>query len=168
MTFNVFLSCLARFLEHWAYNRHCVCACVVGREKPPKFIAGIIVARKDSAFLRLWYESYRNNYQEASWDYNCAVVPYQLYLRRPNLLHVEPYKFTTPDWTERYKLWSRVIDWRNLYVIHIMMHLMRDTFTPDSIKVVDSTFGEVMRYIYYGSPRLIMPSPTPSTVRSPK
>ncbi len=27
----------------------------LGKEKPPKFIAGIIVANKDAPFLKLWY-----------------------------------------------------------------------------------------------------------------
>ena len=137
------------------------CHCVrVGKEKPPKFIAGIMVSRKNSTFLRLVYESYRNNYRGGDWDYNCARVPYQLYLEHPNLLHVEPYKFTTPDWMERYNLWNRVVDWKDLYVVHIMAHTdgVREKFTPESIKTNDSTFGEVMRYIYYGSPKLIRPN----------
>jgi len=127
----------------------------LGKEKPPKFIAGIIVARKDSPFIRLVYESYRDNYRPWDWDYNCAVVPYKLYLKRPDLLHVEWYKFTTPDWIERDKLWKKVIDWKDLYVIHVMGHLFKDTSTPESIKSINSTFGEVMRFIYYGSPKLI-------------
>ena len=83
------------------------------------------------------------------------MVPYKLYLERPDLLHVEQYKFTTPDWTQRDNLWKNVIDWKDLYVIHVMGHLFHDTSTPESIKTINSTFGEVMRYIYYGSPKLI-------------
>jgi len=128
---------------------------VVGKEKPPKFIAGIMVARKNSTFMQMFYDSYRNNYRAWDWDYNCARVPYQLYLQRPDLLHVEPYKFTTPDWTERHKLWNEVINWKDLYVIHVMNHLSGDSSTPETIKSMESTFGEAMRYIYYGSPNLI-------------
>ena len=127
----------------------------IGKEKPPKFIAGVMVSRKGSTFMQLFYESYRNNYRPWAWDYNCAVVPYQLYLKRPDLLHVETYRFTTPDWTDRDDLWKRVIDWKDLYVIHVMTHKVDDDSTPESIKTLNSTFGEAMRYIYYGSPRLI-------------
>jgi len=105
--------------------------------------------------MRLLYESYRNNYRAWDWDYNCARVAYQLYLQRPDLLHVEPYKFTTPDWKERDKLWKQVIDWKDLYVIHVMTHFSYDSYTPESIKTINSTFGEAMRYIYYGSAKLI-------------
>jgi len=129
--------------------------CALGKEKPPKFIAGIIVARKDSEFIRLFYESYRGNYRPEAWDYNCAWEPYRLYLQKPDLLHVEQYKFTTPDCIDRDKLWKEVIDWKDLYVIHIMVHGFQDTSSPESIKTLNTTFGEVMRYIYYGSPKLI-------------
>ena len=143
----------------WVKNvTHCkfwLYVCRVGKEKPPKFIAGIMISRKASTFIRLLYESYRRNYRPWDWDYNCARVAYQLYLQRPDLLHVEPYKFTTPDWKERDKLWKQVIDWKDLYVIHVMGHFSYDSSTPDSIKMINSTFGEAMRFIYYGSPKLI-------------
>ena len=123
----------------------------LGKEKPPKFIAGIIVARANAPFLKLWYESYRDNYRAFDWDYNCARVPYQIYLKRQDLLHVEPYKLTTPDWKDRHQLWYEVIDWRKLYCIHVMQHLNWTEYDPSNIKDLDSTFGEVVRYIYYGN-----------------
>ena len=107
--------------------------CGIGKEKPPKFIAGIMISRKGSTFMRLLYESYRNNYRPWDWDYNCARVAYQLYVQRPDLLHVEPYRFTTPDWQDRDKLWNQVIDWSELYVIHVMGHFSYDSYTPQSI-----------------------------------
>ena len=129
----------------------------LGKEKPPKFIAGIIVARKNALFLNLWLESYRNNYRGNDWDYNCARVTYKLYKERPDLLHVEPYKLTTPDWLDRSNLWDKVIDWQGqgLYVIHVMVHLNKKVYTPENVKALNSTFGEVVRYIYYGSPQLL-------------
>ena len=127
-----------------------------GKEKPPKFIAGIMISRKGSTFMRLFYESYRNNYRASEWDYNCAKVPYQLYLQRPDLLHVETYKLTTPDWKDRRRLWRSVIDWKDLYVIHLMCHLHHAGVSPQSIRSLRTTFGQVMRYIYYGSPELVV------------
>jgi len=101
--------------------------------------------------MRLLRESYRNNYRPWDWDYNCARVAYQLYLERPDLLHVEPYRLTTPDWKERHKLWKEVIAWKDLYVIHVMGHDTEDVSSPRSIRTLNSTFGEAMRYVYYGS-----------------
>jgi len=125
--------------------------CVSGKEKPPKFMAGIMVARRRSTFMRLVHASYRDNYRPRDWDYNCARVAYQLYRRRPDLLHVEPHRLTTPDWRERARLWRDVIDWRDLYVVHVMGHDTPDDSNPASIRALNSTFGEVMRYVYYGS-----------------
>lgn len=127
----------------------------LGKERGPKLIAGMIVARKNALFLKIWYESYRNNYRQFDWDYNCARVTYQLYLQRPNLLNVEKHSLTTPDWQDRHLLWKETIDWSDLYVIHIMMHLNFNSYDPEKIKTLDCTFGEIMRYIYFGSPDLI-------------
>ena len=127
----------------------------LGKEKPPKFIAGIIMAKRNSLFLKLWYESYRDNYRHYDWDYNCARVAYKLYLERPDLIHVEPYKFTTPDWQDRRLLWNDVIEWRHLYVIHVMSHELKIDYTPEKIEKLNSTFGQVMRYIYSGSADII-------------
>ena len=130
----------------------------MGKEKVHKLNAGIILARKDALFLKIFYESYRNNYRALDWDYNCARVAYQLSLSRPDLLHIEKYRLTTPDWTERHLLWQKTIDWSDLYVVHVMLHLSWYTATPESIKTMPGTFGEIMRYIYYGSPKPITDS----------
>ncbi|ESN96353.1 hypothetical protein HELRODRAFT_189210 [Helobdella robusta] len=130
-------------------------ACL-GKEKPPKLIAGIIIAQKNSLFLKMLHESYKNNYRPYDWDYNCARVAYQIALQRPDLIHVESRRLTTPDWQDRKQLWREIIDWSDLYVIHIMGHFDFQEHTPESIKSLNSTFGEVMRYLYYGSPKLIL------------
>lgn len=123
----------------------------IGREKPPKLIMGVMLARKGARFLRLWLDSYKHSYKPDLWDYNSGIVPYHLYTLRPDLLHVESRALTTPDWTERHLLWNDVIDWRPLYVVHIMTHKIDTDFKPDNIKTLNNTFGAVMRYVYYGS-----------------
>lgn len=127
----------------------------LGREKPPKFNAGVIVAHRDAMYLQAVYQSYRNNYRPFDWDYNCGRVPFQLYLKRPEMVHVEMYRLTTPDWTERHLLWNSIIDWSNLYVIHIMIHMDWEEYNPEKIKTMNNTFGEVVRHVYYGSKRLL-------------
>ena len=123
----------------------------LGKEKHDKFIAGIIIARPNAPFLKLWYESYRNNYRPHDWDYNCARVTYQIYLKRPDLMHVEPYRLTTPDADDWHQLWWFVIEWRHLFCVHVMQHLIWKDYNPENIKQLESTFGETVRYIYYGS-----------------
>ena len=127
----------------------------IGKEKPPKFNAGTIVASKDALYLRVVYQSYKNNYRPLDWDYNCARLPYQIYLEHPEMVHVEKYRLTTPDWTERHLLWNSIIDWSDLFTIHVMIHLNFADYNPENIKTMNSTFGEVARYIYYGSKKLL-------------
>ena len=89
-----------------------------------KVNAGVIVAHKDSTFLRIWYESYRDNYQPFDWDFNCGVVSYQIYKDHPHLVHVERYRLTTPPWEERKKIMKYGgINWWDLYVLYLMSHL---------------------------------------------
>ncbi|CAH1777911.1 unnamed protein product [Owenia fusiformis] len=129
---------------------------VIGLEKrPKKFNAGIILSHKDAIFLKLWYESYRNNYRAFDWNYNCGRLSYEIYLERPDLLHVEPYKFTTPDWTERHLLFNEIINWREMYAIHLMLHLDWTNYTPETVKTLKNTFGEVVRNVYYGDSKVI-------------
>lgn len=128
----------------------------LGREKPPKLNAGVMVARKGALFMRLLLESYRNNYRAFDWDYNCARVAYGLALARPDLVNIEPFRFTTPDWLDRRQLFDGLVDWRSLYLIHVMGHGGEaDHCTPDSIRRMNNTIGEVMRYIYYGDSKLM-------------
>ena len=129
----------------------------MGKEKLDKLIAGIIIAKQNAPFLQMWIESYRGSYRALDWDYNCARVAYELYKKRPDLLHVEKYKLTTPDALDRKYLFDEAIDWRGmgLYVVHLMGHDDKTDYTPESVKSMNSTFGEVMRYIYYGSSALI-------------
>ncbi len=65
------------------------------------------------------------------------------------------FRLTTPDWQERHLLWDEIIDWSDLFVIHVMMHLNFTEYDPEVIKKLNTTFGQVMRYIYYGSPDLL-------------
>ena len=127
----------------------------MGKEQGNKLNAGVVVANKQAMFLNLWYESYRNNYRAYDWDFNCARVPFAMYKQQPQLLHVEKYRLTTPDWREREKLWDYVINWRELYVVHLMTHLDWSVYTPENIKKMNNTFGEIMRHVYYNSSKIV-------------
>ena len=42
-----------------------------------------------SPYFLFRYKSYKRNYRMFDWDFNCARVPYQIYLQKPDLVHVE-------------------------------------------------------------------------------
>ena len=122
----------------------------MGKEKEEKLNAGVVVAHKDSMFLRMWYESYKDNYQPFDWVFNCGVVSYQIYKDHPHLVHVESYRLTTPPWEEREKIMTYGgINWQDLYVLHLMSHLESIKYTPEDIITQNNTFGEIIRHVYY-------------------
>jgi hypothetical protein len=127
----------------------------IGREKLPKLIMGSILANKNARFLKVWYDTYAYMYRPMHWDYNTGTVSFYMFTRRPDLIHVEPFRLSTPDWTDRHLLFDGVIKWQDFYVLHVMTNHMQMTFTPDNIRQLDSTFGQVMRLVYYGSPALL-------------
>ena len=121
----------------------------MGEQKDEKLNAGVIVAHKDSAFLRMWYESYRDNYQPFDWDFNCGAVSYQIYKDHPHLIHIERYRLTTPSWEERWKIMRYgAINWRDLYVLHLMSHRDSTKYPPEDVMNLNNTFSEIIRHVY--------------------
>lgn len=148
---GVYIDSDALFIQEVDDLRHY--PCTLGKEKPPKFISGFIVAEKGALFLQLWLETYKYNYVGHLWDYNSASIPYHIYNKHPKLLHVEPWRITTPDWTEREQLLLDNIEWRKLYLLHLMWHGQNQTLiTPEIIKTMPGILGSVTRNLYYGSP----------------
>jgi len=80
----------------------------------------IIVAHKDARFLKLWLESYRDNYQPSNWYYNAGELPTKILDENPHLVHhVAKFfggygvfmKLYTANWVE----------WRKYYGIHLII-----------------------------------------------
>jgi hypothetical protein len=138
-----------------------------GKERGDKVIAGIIVAERNSAFIRLVYESYRGNYKHDSWDYNCAGVPYGLAKIHPNLVNIELKSLTTPDYLERDNLFELTIDFSHIYVIHAMIQSNDWHWTPEYIKTRQGTLGAALRWIYFGTKDMIFPNSTQSSSATP-
>ena len=127
----------------------------LGKEKPPKLIAGVIIAERNALFIRILHASYSRNYRAWKWDYNCAVVAYQLYLKRPELVHIETTRLTTPDWLDRHLLFQDTINWRQLYVLHLMFHEQNEGTNPEKIKTLKGMIGSILRNAYYGDSDII-------------
>ena len=73
--------------------------------------------------------------------------------------------FFHPHFNQMDKLFGpTIIDWSNLYTLHTWHNLWRERYErypqlrhldENTIKAWNSTFGEVARYVYYGSPNVI-------------
>ena len=84
--------------------------CTVGRENSftGRMCGGIIICAKQSPFIRMWANSYLDDYQLWVWAYNSGIKPYQLAKRFPDLVHVEETSLNQPNWEKGNleKLWA--------------------------------------------------------------
>ncbi|XP_006816858.2 uncharacterized protein LOC100378165 [Saccoglossus kowalevskii] len=133
------------------------------RAGPARLSAGIIFTAKDSKFLRLFHESYRDFDMEC---YACTPIYGQneLAFKNQELLHVELFKFCKKmDGFQVYDdLYVNPMDWSlPRYAIHFdhwgVTRNQQEFPNPENIKTMDNAAGEVARYIYYGSRRKLTP-----------
>ncbi|XP_077999219.1 uncharacterized protein LOC144452081 [Glandiceps talaboti] len=153
MDFDVIALTSLEPLRHYAF--------VVGRETNIGLNNGIIISAKNATFAQLYYEGYKN-YNEKCWNCNSVLFPNELAKKYPNLVHVENMSLVQPNHEQTDVIFFGHFDWwEGHYTIHTWIRLflkrahVKITFTPENIKFVDSAFGELCRYIYYGRPGLI-------------
>jgi hypothetical protein len=73
---------------------------VMGREPESGLGSGVILAQKNSEFLGIWYERYRD-YDGTRWNYHSVQLPWELALRYPSLIYiVDQYAFYYPKYND--------------------------------------------------------------------
>ena len=145
---------------------------VLARETPKTIANGIIIARKGALFLRLWLENYRN-YKRGSWIGNSVLFSSLLQQLYPHLAHVELHRLLGPNYQQwmkyMYGIDNNVFDWSKSLSIHIFgENKYRVPRTPEQLKGFNCTLGQVMRYIYFGSPNLLPITGKRFTANKPK
>ena len=68
-----------------------------------------------------------------------------------------------PNYAELDQLYGEeIIDWSKKYSVHLWNHNPKTLYvaeliksTPESIKVLNSTFGQIARFVYYGDPNIM-------------
>ena len=139
--------------------------CFIGQELETKACGSVIGCSKDSLFLTLWLNSYLDDYRMDVWAYNTGQVPYNLAKRYPHLVYMEPSRINQPNYKQISKIWSPNdrFDWWDNYSVHIIYRLWKDMSDfydgvepcPETIKTMNNSFGEMARFIYYGSSKKI-------------
>jgi hypothetical protein len=129
---------------------------VMGRELPEYLNSGIIVARRDALFLNLWFETYRSYAgQNETWGGKATSFPHLLAKLYPHLIHVEENTLCTPSWKKAgmQQLYLGHYNWTRNYAMHIWNRKapVPVPVTPNEIDWLNSTLGEVMRFVLYGS-----------------
>ena len=130
----------------------------LGVSGPNEISNGIIIARRGAPFLRMWLENY-HSYVPGVWGLNSVTFGHRLYELFPHLVHVEREHLLRPTWKETdliYSTHGKYYDWRHSYTFHVSAEgRFKVPENPEQLKGYDNTLGQVMRYIYFGSPKLL-------------
>ncbi|XP_077861461.1 uncharacterized protein LOC144341661 [Saccoglossus kowalevskii] len=134
---------------------------VANRPGSGRLCNGVILANKNSKYLRLFYESYRN-FEPKCLACTSIINANKLAFEHRDLLHIELYSFYRnidhcQDWQMEY---FSPMDWElPRYSIHFFHRLTESNGQPfpdpQNIKTMNNTIGEIARYIYYGTKDII-------------
>ena len=128
----------------------------LGAETDYDLANGVIISIKNASFLRIWKDSY-HDFRDKHWGWNSVVMAYRLAKLHPALVHVEwntlihPNFLNTKWLLEKNKLW----DWSDVYGMHLYYRHYKPQHNPQDIKLLNSTLGEVFRFIYYNTTHII-------------
>ncbi|XP_077977418.1 uncharacterized protein LOC144432978 [Glandiceps talaboti] len=133
----------------------------VGRASDIAVSNGIILANKNATFLQIFYESYKN-YNAKCWG--CSSVKKQNLLAKQykHLLHIEPDSLIQPNPHNWDIIFRGQYNWNHgHFAMHIYIRFynsrfkQKTVFNKETIKTLQNAFGEMCRYIYYGSAKLL-------------
>ena len=118
-------------------------------------------------FMYLWMDRALNDYNVKKWAYISGTIPSTLidrYYKR-GIVHIETATIHTPNSKHLNQLIGPdLYDWSNNYAIHLWYRLWSEHNNwnkwkidpnPESIKRSNTTFGQIARFIYYGSPNML-------------
>ncbi len=123
----------------------------LGRETSFGLGNGIIIAKPFSEFVCIWFNAYRDyNPFRWNWAYYSVQFPNLLAKAMPGSIHIEESSLQKPAYNEPHKLFTHGYDWSNNYAIHVWKRRGRVPDRPEELQGLNTTLGEVMRYIMYG------------------
>ncbi|XP_064651332.1 uncharacterized protein LOC135502432 isoform X2 [Lineus longissimus] len=130
----------------------------MGYEDRNRLCNGIIISKPNAPFLRLWHLEYAT-FDDNSWAFHSVELPAILAETYPRIIHTEERSLHRPNWKEwrwMYKT-GMLYDWSKNFAVHLFyIHTLGLTeHSPESIKKLDTTMGQIFRYIYYGSKEFV-------------
>ena len=130
----------------------------MGYETPGGLCNGIIVSAPNASFLNIWHDTYKS-FNDNQWAYHSVQLPARLAKEHHQLIHTEQDTLHRPNWIERDWLYSegKIWDWSKSYAVHLWYRFHNVDHNPEDVKTLNTTMGQLFRYIYYGSEDLIKP-----------
>ncbi|XP_048242732.1 uncharacterized protein LOC125375866 isoform X1 [Haliotis rufescens] len=114
-----------------------------------------IVAERNSGFLREWYSGYRH-YNKSLIFENSLWAAKRLWLKRKESVNEIASMIYRPNWFESAKLFKQSgYDWKSRYGVHIWHRHGHVPENPDEMNKLNTTLGEIFRFVYYGSEKMV-------------
>ena len=137
--------------------------CVMGLESEGRVCGGIIICEKQATFMKLWANSYLDDYRNWEWGYNSGKKPIQIWRRFPETVHIENNTINRPNWHDEEigKIWGgdtwewktnfMVHTWYNRGIKHYRTYANQSNFTLNGVEdlkgMKDCTFKTIAQYI---------------------
>lgn len=122
--------------------------------EPGRVNNGVIISKPNATFLNVWKLTYES-FSSSEWDYHSCVIPYLLRNRYSNILHIEHKTLVYPSGPDRNLIYDAIYDWSNNYSIHLWYRLYQIEHNPESVKMMNTTYGQIARFVLYNSSDLI-------------
>lgn len=130
--------------------------CTMGVASDGYLGSAVIIASKNSAFIKKWMDSY-SAYKPNSWGQNSVIMATKLAKQNPNLIHLERhycsfYPHPTYLFKQNYK-------WSHSYGLHIYKpgrekQLKQLNFS--SIRKLNNTLGAAFRFVLFDNKELCL------------
>ena len=132
---------------------------VLGEENNDALANTVIMARRGAWFLKRWYWEYRETFDDNVWSKHSCFVPWSLWHLFPETVYVQLEKMVRPNWEELTLIYRRVWNWHDNFTIHLYSRFMPRVDKPtartiDELKYLDTTYGQIARFILFGDERL--------------
>ena len=134
----------------------------MGRATRVTLANGLMVSKPNASFLRIWHNNYKT-FDGTKWDKHSVRFALKLAQQYPDLVHVEQRRLQRPNWKEKEWIFGKKIyNLTENYSMHLYYRSHKIEHNQDDIKYMNSTAGNVFRYIYYGAmdpfkPNIIVP-----------
>lgn len=111
----------------------------------------LIISKKESTFLQLWFESYLCDYDDYDWNKMSVRKPLELAQKNSKLIHIEPFSsFHKYDWNLDFYYEEIKNGEIGIYSKHMaeskVYHVLKK-LSPESIKASNSLFAKMCKDI---------------------
>jgi len=128
---------------------------VLGEENYDALANSIIMANKNSWFLKRWFQEYKT-FNDSIWSESSCFVPWSMWQLFPNDIHVVKEKMLRPNWEEITYMYRELFDWSENFTVHLFSRFMPHVDgtaerTLMELAVLNTTYGEIARHVFWDS-----------------